>query len=194
VITLDNIKTVFDPYNNRIASRETLMIRSLPARVDGTWATDASFTTPIGWDLNPVYQRGNVWTDRQAEQFMGHMLGGGAVGPLLLNMGHGNPDHPVDCCDEVIDGKQRITAAVRWVKGEIAAEMYDGRRVYLRDFDERAALYVTGMTGLHFEVQYFKLTLVERMELYLRLNRGGTVHSDDEIERVRALLAEAKAR
>jgi len=32
-------------------------------------------------------------------------------------------------------------------------------------------------------------TRADRLRLYLRLNRGGTIHTDDEIERVRAMLA-----
>ena len=37
-------------------------------------------------DFDPVYQRGHEWTERQRRLFVGHVLSGGEVLPLLLNI------------------------------------------------------------------------------------------------------------
>jgi len=38
------------------------------------------------------------------------------------------------------------------------------------------------------------MTRTEALELYIRINAGGTVHSAEEIDRVRGLLAEEQGR
>jgi len=138
-----------------------------------------------GFDLNldPDYQRGHVWTDPQAEAFVGHLIEGGATPYIIINS---DPDYVF--VDAVVDGKQRITAAWRWLNGEIAAELTDGRRVYFSDLDEPTQRYMRSMTGPRMDIGYVKLPRAEVLRLYLRLNRGGTVHTDAEIDHVRKLL------
>ena len=116
---------------------------------------------------------------------VGHLIEGGATPMLIINRDPSYQRH-----DEVVDGKQRITAVYRWMKGEIPAELTDGRMVYLTDLDELGQKYITGMTGAVQDIGYVQLNRAGVLRLYLRLNRGGTVHSDEEISRVRALLAE----
>lgn len=165
--------------------RETLIMRSLVARVEATKFPDgAGEFEPL--NLDPDYQRGHVWTDEQAARFVGHLIEGGATPMLIVNR-----DPTYNRHDEVVDGKQRITACYRWYKGEIPAELTDGRLVYRRDLDETGQRYITGMTGAVQEIGYVQLDRAGILRLYLRLNRGGTVHTDEEIARVRALLAEA---
>jgi len=130
------------------------------------------------WNLDSDYQRGHVWTDRQAEQFMGHLLENGRT-PLIFLWEQW--EFPF----EVIDGKQRLTACLRFLDGEIGAELSDGRRIFWRDFDEVDRRCVPSITCARVRLK----NRAEVMRFYIKLNRGGSVHTDAEIDRVKALLA-----
>lgn len=128
------------------------------------------------WQLDPDYQRDHVWTDRQRVLFMGHLLENGRM-PLIF-LQDGAPY-------EVIDGKQRLTACLKFLDGEIPAELSDGRLLWWKDFNEIDRRCAP-------EVKCAIVRLPDRaavLRFYLKLNRGGTVHTDAEIERVRQLLA-----
>jgi hypothetical protein len=135
-------------------------------------------------NLNPDYQRGHVWTDEQAGRFVGHLIEGGATPILIFNR-----DGDYQKSDEVVDGKQRITACYRWLTGRIPAELTDGRLVYFHDLDAESQRYMRSISGPVMEIGYVQLSRAEVLRLYLRLNRGGTVHTDAEINHVRDLLA-----
>jgi hypothetical protein len=156
-------------------------VRRLPAKVAGDG--DAP------WNLAPDYQRGHVWTTRQAELFVGNFIEGGLVQPIYVQR-YESPDNApagseywtLPC--EVIDGQQRIRALLAWLAGDIEAEVSCGDRIRYVDLD------VIDRRGLPFvRVTYVDLSRRDRLRFYLRLNRGGTVHTDEEIERVRSLLA-----
>ena len=154
---------------------ETMCLKSIHRRLRHATADE-----PI--NLDPEYQRDHVWTDEQAENFMGHVIEGGAVPVIIVNrdLSHGRPD-------EVVDGKQRLTAVARWVDGGIPARLSDGREVYLKDFTEADQRYVLSYSGPTMTIKYVVLDEADVLDLYIRLNRGGTVHSKEEIDRVRKM-------
>jgi len=141
------------------------------------------------WDLNPDYQRGRVWTDEQAEAFMGHLCEHGQV-PLIFVQRYDrqkNAPEGTDYLDlpvEVIDGQQRCRAIQRFVNGEIAAELTDGRRLWFKDFNEIERRMLPNV-----KIAYVDIDRRTKLRFYLRLNRGGTVHTEAEIAKVRELLA-----
>lgn len=160
--------------------QETMLLSTLARRMRLP-GYDPMGSEPI--NLDPDYQRGHVWTDEQAEAFMGHLLEGGATPLVIINR-----SRYFEHADEVVDGKQRLTAVVRFIKGEVAARLTDGTRVYLRDFSADDQRIIMNLSGPHFTVGYVMLDRPNVLRLYLRLNRGGTVHTDAEIARVQALL------
>lgn len=127
------------------------------------------------------YQRGHKWTEAQQIAFVGHVLTGGVVNPIITNMKTKDVDGPC----EVVDGKQRLRALVRWLHNEIPADVL-GQLVYLRDCDpvsfRRLDVRITIWT--------VQLDRVGVMRLYLRLNRGGTPHTNEEIAKVEQMLVE----
>lgn len=135
-------------------------------------------------DFDPPYQRGHVWTDAQRVAFMGHFLTGGPVQPVIWNETGGSS--ALSSHYEILDGKQRLTTILRWVENEIPADIGDGVLVYRRDTDEVFRL------GLMVRVNFTKLSPVETIEYYLRLNSGGTPHSTEALDKARALLAAAR--
>lgn len=128
----------------------------------------------------PDYQRGRVWTSEQSARFMGYVLTGGQPPPIWVQ------EHADEFVDEVIDGLQRLTAFRAFMDGAVPAELPDGRRVFISDLAPDA---VVRLRGLHINKMIVRLpTRADVLKLYLRLNRGGTVHTDTEIERVQAML------
>ena len=145
------------------------------------------------WDLNPDYQRGHVWTDEQGEKFVGHMLEGGQV-PLIFVQRYDSQKNAPKGVDystlpiEVIDGQQRLQAICRFMRGKIAAELSDGRRLWYKDFHEVEQRMLPNI-----KVAYVDVDRATKLRFYLRLNRGGTVHTDAEIQHVRDLLAQEES-
>ena len=129
-------------------------------------------------NTSPDYQRGHVWSEAQQTAFVEYALMGGessmaltANCPGWMNDWRG----PY----ELVDGLQRLTAALRFLRGEIPA------------FGARIAEYADKirMDEPSFRWRVLNLpTRAEVLKLYLLMNSGGVVHSPEEIARVRALL------
>ncbi len=132
-------------------------------------------------DMEPPYQRGHVWTDEQRVAFMGHMLTGGPVQPLIWN--EVKLSNVLGSHFEVLDGLQRLTTILRWLRNELPADIGDGRLVYRRDTDQMFRMM------LDVRVSFTNLGPVEVLEYYLRLNSGGTPHSPEALDKVRRMLA-----
>ena len=138
----------------------------------------------IRLNINPDYQRGHVWTEAQAAAFVGHRLEGGDSPTLTIQRWADNP------VDEIVDGKQRITAVLDFVEGRIPALLSDGGLYYLRDWTPEDQGRILHGFQLMLRARTVMLpTRADVLRLYLRLNRGGSIHTDAEIERVRVLLA-----
>lgn len=143
-----------------------------------------------GVELNPDYQRGHVWTPAQRTTFCESFIRGQASALLMFNCPsyHGAlsdrvgdlPKHLMQC----IDGLQRFTALTDYAADKVQVF---GDKV-CSDFDQspfdvrrqRAQVRVYGLQSR-----------AELLRFYIDLNSGGTVHSDEELTRVRALLGEA---
>lgn len=136
-------------------------------------------------NMNPDYQRGSVWTDDQCAKFLGFIAEGGTAPPIFVQRypGYGKPD-------ELLDGLQRISAVLRFYRNEVPLETTDGERMYLRDFTPEDQKILCGNAGPCLTIKYVKYEKrADILRFYIRLNRGGTVHSDAEIDRVKALLS-----
>jgi hypothetical protein len=148
-----------------------------------------TYVDDYGLELVPDFQRGHVWTQEQQERFIEAVIRGAvSTAGLLIQFNCASfaskstgdlPPH-MQC----IDGLQRLTAIRRYVAGEIKA--------FGRTVDE--------LTGTPFDVRRYMFriavhdfqTRADLLQYYLDLNAGGTPHSKEEIERVRALRAAAK--
>lgn len=137
-----------------------------------------------GLDLDPDFQRGHVWTEAQQVAYVEYILRGGkAARDLLFNCPDFNrsPTGPVS----IVDGKQRLEAVRRFMRDEIRAfgslrsEFTDSMRLTGPDF----VFHVNSL-----------MTRAEVLAWYLDLNTGGTPHTDEEIKRVRLLLASEQAK
>ncbi len=152
----------------------------------------ASQDEDSGTDLDPDFQRDHVWTAEQQTKYVEFILRGGQS-QITLYWNHPayNADkHPhCDLSNQLVlvDGKQRLTACLKFMRGEIPVFGHTIDQ-FEDPVDRRCAL---GMSGARLRMNINNLqTRAEVLQWYLDLNDGGVVHSREEIDRVRQLLAD----
>ncbi len=143
--------------------------------------TVADHVRDYGLNLDPDFQREHVWSWAQRIEFMEYMLQGGEGGKVLCfnHCSWNSIPKPGDAY-EILDGKQRLTSALMFLRNEVP--VFGGH--LFRDFTDKPDL------GGGFRWRIFALPKrADVLRYYLAMNAGGTPHTCDEIERVRALLA-----
>jgi hypothetical protein len=125
-------------------------------------------------DMSPPYQRGSVWTPEQQRLFMGHLLQGGEVLPLVFNR------VPDSGKAEVLDGKQRLEAMLAWLDGKVEAMLDDGRYVHISHLI-MGKRYPMGLGRISVRFRYINLPFEARKKFYWRLNSGGTIHTKQQL-------------
>lgn len=139
----------------------------------------ASYFNEYKLDINPDFQRGYCWTLDQKIKYVEFKLKGGrSSGDIFFNCPRWNQGGIVDFV--LVDGKQRLDAVLGFLNNEFP--IFGNN--YRRDFTDR----------LNIIRQSFRMHVnsldnrIDVLEWYLALNTGGTVHSDDELNKVRALI------
>lgn len=137
-----------------------------------------------GLDVSPDFQRAHVWTTDQKIHFMEYMLRGGTSGLDIYcnsptwNKVHLGIDEPNNCF-VLVDGKQRLDAALGFLNNEFPAF-----GALFREYEDKPRIMQS-----HFRWHVNDLaTYEEVLQWYLDLNTGGTVHTPMELDKVRALL------
>lgn len=118
----------------------------------------------------PPFQRPSVWTLDQQTRFIESLVLGLPVGVFIYNRAS-EADHEADLW--LIDGQQRLRSVRRFLENEIT--IFDRRFCDLSVVEQRRFLG-TPFPALEMaedDVRYL-------MEVYDRLNFGGTPHLDDE--------------
>jgi len=141
-----------------------------------------------GLNLDPDFQRGHVWTEAQQIAYVEFMLREPQSGrEVFFNhpnwMGSWKGDFVL------VDGRQRLEAARRFLAGEIKAF-----GCLLDDFKwDPPQKKVRIPFGIDFSFNVAKLkTRADVLQWYIDFNAGGTPHDKKEIQRVRELLAKEK--
>jgi hypothetical protein len=173
-------------------------LSSVPKFIDGgSYATDISLREINSWikqesdaggvDMDPDFQRGHVWTEIQQTRFVEYLIRGGKGSNTIFwnhpNYERTNNNSELPDVIVLIDGKQRLNAVQRFMANELPVFGH-----VLNDWND--ARNFTGVSGprLRFHVNNLQ-SRKELLQWYLDLNSGGVVHSEDEILRVKALLA-----
>lgn len=139
-----------------------------------SWLRD-HFILP-GIDLNPIFQRGRVWTTQQKIRYVEFRLAGGTTGGDI-HFNDPSPSREKRLPLLLMDGKQRIDAALSFLDGELPV------------FGHVLSEYVDQPDRLSFQLHIHRFTEVDEiLQWYCDMNRGGVVHSDAEIARVQGLV------
>ncbi|MGL5330587.1 MAG: DUF262 domain-containing protein [Peptostreptococcaceae bacterium] len=146
-------------------------------------STLKSYEEDYGLELSPDFQRGHVWTEEQQIAYVEFFLRGGKTGKIIYFncpsfCGVYRDNDPIVC----VDGLQRLTALRKFLDNKLP--VFGGN--YIDDFEDKKTM-LRRLDGLKFSINDLK-TKKEVLTWYLEFNTGGTVHSDEEIERVRKLL------
>lgn len=144
----------------------------------------ARYVLEYGLDMSPDFQRGYVWTPEQKTRFVEHMLREGKSGmAIYINCPSWNRVLERNSNCVLVDGKQRLDAALGFLNNEVP--VFGGH--YFRDFTDSPR-----MTGVRFEWHVNDLqTREECLQWYIEMNSGGTVHTDEELEKVRAYITKS---
>jgi hypothetical protein len=123
-----------------------------------------------GLDLEPEYQRDYVWTLDQKIKFVEYILRGGQSGrELYFNCPSWQTRYNTPL--EIVDGKQRLSAALDFLQNRIPAF-----GTYAKDF--------TGYpSDGHFHMNINTLTRkLDVVNWYLGMNTGGSIHTEKDLE------------
>jgi hypothetical protein len=159
----------------------------------GQWECDYSLPSFVkfieenelehGLQMNPDFQRGHVWTEKQQIAYIEFLLKGGKTARVIyLNNNQWNRFDSGEEYYVCVDGLQRATAIQRFVRCEIKAFGF-----YYNEFEGSPRI----MQGVKININNLK-TKKEVLQWYIEFNSGGTVHTKEEIDRVKSLLEQEK--
>ena len=144
------------------------------------------------YNFDPAYQRDSVWSDEKQSFFIDSLLKNFPVPPIFL---HQKIDDDTGKTKyDVIDGKQRLTSIVRFLKNEIPASdefentpFYDEKiaGVYFRDLDEKDLTeYKKRLWRYVIPIEYIDTSDKEVIDnIFDRLNRNGEPLKGQELRR-----------
>lgn len=163
-------------------SAETIFMSNLPRKL-AEMKEDAELTGGT-FDLTPDFQRSNdCWSREQQISYIENVFRGIAPTELKFNSDNYNLNDPALPENFVcIDGLQRITAILSFLNEEYA--IFSGK------------ITASSLKGTTFDPKLFRLQIkmynfTERNDLlnfYIKLNSGGTVHTSEEIDRVKQMI------
>lgn len=129
-------------------------------------------------DLDPDFQRAHVWTPDQQIAYVEYILRGGTSGKeLYFNCAGWMRDWRGPYV--IVDGKQRLEAVRAFLRGDIPAFEHL-RGDYSDNPNLLSARFSWNVAAID--------TRAEVLRWYLNFNAGGSVHTEEELARVRALL------
>jgi len=130
-----------------------------------------------GLDMDPDFQRGHVWTREKQIAYVEYIIkGGNSSKDIYFNNPTWQGSYKADTI--LVDGKQRIAAALAFLHNEIPAFGH-----YYREYEDSLPTHVDFV----FHINELK-TRKEVLQWYLDLNSGGVVHTDEELNKVRRLI------
>ena len=139
----------------------------------------AHYEKSYGLELSPDFQRNHVWTEEQQRKYVEFLLRGGRSGrDILFNcvgFNHKTAPGKVVC----VDGLQRLTACRKFVNNELQAF-----GLYCNEFEDKIDLLLTFVFCIN-----DLPTKKQVLNWYLEINDGGTIHTKEELDKVRNMLA-----
>lgn len=133
-------------------------------------------------EMVPDFQRGHVWTEEQQIRYIEFQLRGGNSGRTIY---WNNPswNRNWNKPTQLVDGLQRLTAVLRFLRNEIPAFGH-----FRREYTDKTDIIRNRFEFVVNDLQ----TRAEVLQWYIDLNTGGAIHTSEEIEKVRTLLEQER--
>lgn len=192
-----------------MSERERILKLINPIRYSTTGSFDVGFediertvenlNNLLPLDLNPEFQRGHVWTHEQSVAYIealfmnklskqAKIISFNRTGySKQINENSSDYDERLTNKMLCIDGLQRLTALLNFIRNpefcvfpETEKEL--GYKLNYETMKQHRALWDLDYY-IRFEFYEFD-TYAELLKFYLDFNSGGTVHSDEEIQRI----------
>jgi hypothetical protein len=138
-----------------------------------------------GLNLKPEFQRVKVWSRLQQIKYVEYFMRGGITGlDLYFNHTRWELDREVVDPEDyvIVDGRNRLLALILFVNNKLP--IFGSR---LDEFDKPSVL-LRRNSQLRIHINNLQ-TKQEVLQWYLDFNSGGIVHTEDELNKVRLLLA-----
>lgn len=187
--TFDNLFKIIQPRPFYNTQHRTVLLDYLK---DELFGSDDYYREYL--DLNPIFQRGNVWTLEQQIAFVENFLRRPQAVNKNIYFNDGYVFNKLEKNQEndwlagkrvCLDGLQRITALLDFIDGKFTC--FDGQVTWEKIQNSPNQRSIIGECYLDFHDLTLK-TNQEVADFYIDFNAGGTPHSKEEIERVRNLL------
>lgn len=138
----------------------------------------------FGLEMNPDFQRGSVWSKEQQIKYLEFFFQGGKTARIIY-FNCPSFGRETERCNipnmVLVDGLQRLTSFIGFLNNEIPIF-----ETYYKDFEDNLR---DSSTFIKFNINDLQ-TKAEVLQWYIEMNTGGTIHSNEEINRVKKLLAE----
>jgi len=158
--------------------RDIPLVTIAKYKVDVMWNYLESWLEDEDPDMNPDFQREYVWNKKQKEQYVEWILRNGDSGRDIY-FNHPGWFREWDGRMVIVDGKQRIEAVLGFLHNEVKAYSYY-RNEYEDEWNNLHCCFHVHVADLQSRKQV--------LQWYMDMNTGGTVHTDEEIEKVKDLL------
>lgn len=135
-------------------------------------------------NLNPDFQRGHVWTEKQKRLYVEYKLQRGPDANIIYFNCKGwmnNFEGPF----VIVDGLQRLTAIIQFLNNKLS--VFGHKCFEYSDQRFLRSIY------LIFVINELK-TKAEVLKWYLEINCQGTPHTDAELQKVRNLLSKEEGK
>ena len=136
-------------------------------------------------DLNPIYQRGYVWTKQQKNDYILNLFESRAeIKPVVVQYGaEGKEDDLL----EILDGKQRLSTLFDFIDNKVTVN-----GLYFKDLANEDQEFI-----MNHKIDYRRimkrsdasdLSLETKLQLFYEINLYGTKMTDEELKKVQKLL------
>ena len=132
-------------------------------------------------EINPDFQRGNIWTKKQQVNYLEYLFKNPTSGKEIY-FNHPNWMSSWEGDFVLVDGLQRLTSILDFLNNKIPVY-----KTYYKDYEDRLPISL----DLIFNIATLK-TRKEVLQWYLDFNTGGTIHSEEEIKKVKELIKKEK--
>lgn len=131
------------------------------------------------WD-DVTYQRDYVWTMEDKVRLLDSIFNGYDIGKFVFVI-HPYPENRV----EVLDGKQRLNAITQYKEGR-----YPYRGFYWNELSWVDKRMFNSVMMQFVDIDAERLSVADRLDIFLSLNRGGVPQTEEHIAKVQAMFEE----